>query len=277
MDVRFAPNPTTTKTLTTDLLRNEFLVESIFVSGKITTLYSDVDRAIIGGAMPAGSPLELLASKKEMASDYFCERREIGILNIGGKGTINADGHIYPMELKDVLYIGKGVKTITFASDNSDVPALFYFISYPAHTSYPVSHAKFSQAEPQKLGSEKDSNKRTIYKYIHPNGIKSCQLVMGMTELEEGSIWNTMPSHTHLRRSEVYLYFNLKQDAVIFHMMGEPNETRHVVVRNQQAVISPSWSIHSGAGTSNYSFIWAMGGENQEFGDMDAIAMNTLR
>ncbi len=277
MEVRCAPNQTTTKTLTTDLLRNEFLVESIFVSGKITTLYSDVDRAIIGGAMPIGSPLELLASKKEMASDFFCERREIGIMNIGGNGSITVDGNIFPMDLKDVVYIGKGVKSITFASANHETPALFYFISYPAHTSYPVTHAKFSQAEPQKLGSEKDSNKRTIYKYIHPNGIKSCQLVMGMTELDEGSIWNTMPSHTHLRRSEVYLYFNLKQDAVIFHMMGEPNETRHLVVRNQQAVISPSWSIHSGAGTSNYSFIWAMGGENQEFGDMDAISMSTLR
>lgn len=277
MNVRFAPNPNITRTLTTEQLRNEFLIESVFESGKVTALYSDVDRAIIGGAMPAGSPVELLASKKEMSAEYFCERREIGILNVGGKGSITADGKVYPMELKDVLYIGKGVKTITFASDKKDEPAMFYYISYPAHTSYPVAHAKFSQAEPQKLGSEKDSNKRTIYKYIHPNGIKSCQLVMGMTELEEGSIWNTMPSHTHLRRSEVYLYFNLKQDALVFHMMGEPAETRHLVIRNQQAVISPSWSIHSGAGTSNYSFCWAMGGENQEFGDMDVIPMSGLR
>jgi 4-deoxy-L-threo-5-hexosulose-uronate ketol-isomerase len=276
MDVRFAPNPNITKTLPTEQLRKEFLIESVFVPGKATMLYSDVDRAVIGGVAPTDSSVELLASKKEMAAEYFCERREIGILNIGGSGTITADGKTYTMELKDVLYIGKGIKTISFTSDSKEAPALFYFISYPAHTSYPVAHSKFSQAEPQKLGSEKDSNKRTIYKYIHPNGIKSCQLVMGMTELDEGSIWNTMPSHTHLRRSEVYLYFNLKNDAVIFHMMGEPNETRHLVIRNQQAVISPSWSIHSGAGTSNYSFIWAMGGENQEFGDMDVVPMTGL-
>jgi len=277
MNVRFAPNPNTTKALTTEQLRKEFLIESIFTPGKITALYSDVDRVIVGGAMPTDSPLELLASKKEMAAEYFCERREIGVLNIGGKGSITADGEKFPMELKDVLYIGKGVKTISFTSNKKEDPSLFYFISYPAHTAYPVAHAKFTQAEPQKLGNEKDSNKRTIYKYIHPGGIKSCQLVMGMTELEEGSIWNTMPSHTHLRRSEVYLYFNVKQDAVIFHMMGEPTETRHLVVRNQQAVISPSWSIHSGAGTSNYSFVWAMGGENQDFGDMDVVAMNDLK
>ena len=276
MDVRVAPNQNSTKTLTTEQLRNEFLVESVFVPGKITMLYSDVDRAIIGGAMPIDSPVELLASKKEMSADYFCERREVGILNIGGSGSITVDGKIYQMELKDVLYIGKGVNKVTFTSHKKETPSLFYFISYPAHTAYPTAHAKFSQAEPQKLGSEKDSNKRTIYKYIHPNGIKSCKLVMGMTELDEGSIWNTMPSHTHLRRTEVYMYFNLKPDAIVFHMMGEPNETRHLVIRNQQAVISPSWSIHSGAGTSNYSFCWAMGGENQEFADMDVIPMNGL-
>ncbi len=277
MDVRFAPNPETAKTLVTKQLRKEFMIEQLFAAGKVTTIYSDLDRAIIGGAMPVDLPVELLASKKEMSADYFCERREVGILNVGGKGSISADGKKYSMELKDVLYIGKGVKSISFASDNKEDPALFYFISYPAHTEYPTAHKKFADAEPVKLGSEKDANKRTIYKYIHTNGIKSCQLVMGMTELEEGSVWNTMPSHTHLRRSEVYFYFNVKQDAVVFHMMGEPNETRHVMIRNQQAVISPSWSIHSGVGTSNYSFIWAMGGENQEFGDMDVIPMNELR
>ncbi len=277
MNVRFAPNPNTTKTLTTEQLRKEFMIDQLFVSEKVTMLYSDVDRAIIGGAMPVDSRVELLASKKEMSADYFCERREIGIINVGGKGFIITDGKSYLMELKDVLYIGKGVKTISFASDKKEDPALFYFISYPAHTGHPTTHKKFADAEPAKLGSEKDANKRTIYKYIHPNGIKSCQLVMGMTELEEGSVWNTMPSHTHLRRSEAYFYFNLQRDAVVFHMMGEPSETRHVVIRNQQAIISPSWSIHSGVGTSNYSFVWAMGGENQEFGDMDVVPMNELK
>ncbi len=277
MEVRFAPNPDATIMMGTDELRKEFMIEEIFAAGKVNMLYSDVDRAIIGGAQPADSPIELVASKKEMAAEYFCERREIGILNIGGNGMIIADGTGYAMELKDVLYIGKGVKTVTFSSDNKDVPAKFYFISYPAHTGYPTAHKKFRDAEPARMGNEKDSNKRTIFKYIHPNGIKSCQLVMGMTELEEGSVWNTMPAHTHLRRSEVYLYFSVKPDGVVFHMMGEPNETRHIIMRNEQAVISPSWSIHSGAGTGNYSFIWAMGGENQEFGDMDVLPMDVLK
>jgi 4-deoxy-L-threo-5-hexosulose-uronate ketol-isomerase len=277
MDVRFSPNPTTTNTLITEQLRKEFMIEQVFIPGKVTMVYSDLDRAIIGGAMPVKSAVELLASKKEMSAEYFCERREVGVINIGGDGMIIVDAKEFPMTIKDVLYIGRGTKTIKFMSTNKSNPALFYFISYPAHTEYPTTHKKFVDAEPAKLGSEKDANKRTIYKYIHPNGIKSCQLVMGMTELEEGSVWNTMPSHTHLRRSEVYMYFNLKPESIVFHMMGEPNETRHVVIRNQQAVISPSWSIHSGVGTSNYSFIWAMGGENQEFGDMDVISMTDLK
>ncbi len=277
MEVRCAPNPSAARMIGTDELRKEFMIEKLFVPGAVNMVYSDVDRAIIGGALPTDSPLELLASKKEMAADYFCERREVGILNIGGNGTVTADGVQYPMESKDVLYVGKGVKSVTFSSETSTTPAVFYFISYPAHTGYPTTLKKYKDADPTKLGSEKDSNKRTIYKYIHTNGIKSCQLVMGMTELDEGSIWNTMPSHTHLRRSEVYLYFNVKPEGIVFHMMGEPHETRHIVMRNQQAVISPSWSIHSGAGTGNYSFIWAMGGENQEFGDMDVIPMDVLK
>jgi 4-deoxy-L-threo-5-hexosulose-uronate ketol-isomerase len=277
MEVRLAPHPTAAKGMGTEELRKEFLITDLFNPGTISMLYSDVDRAIIGGAQPHETPLELLASKKEMAVEYFCERREIGILNIGGNGSITVDGNTYAMELKDVLYIGKGVTRVAFSSDNKDTPAKFYFISYPAHREYPTAHKKYRDAEPARMGNEKDSNKRTIFKYIHTNGIKSCQLVMGMTELEEGSVWNTMPSHTHLRRSEVYLYFNLKPEGVVFHMMGEPHETRHIILRDKQAVISPSWSIHSGAGTGSYSFIWAMGGENQEFGDMDVVPMDVLK
>jgi 4-deoxy-L-threo-5-hexosulose-uronate ketol-isomerase len=276
MEIRFAPDPHAVQRMTTEELRNNFLVDNIFVTGAVSLLYSDVDRVIIGGIVPADAPLPLLASRKEMAAEYFCERREAGIINIGGKGSITVDGKVFPMDAKDVLYVGKGSKEISFISDSKEQPAKYYLISYPAHREYPTAHAKYSDAEPQYLGSQKDANKRTIYKYIHLNGIKSCQLVMGMTELDEGSIWNTMPSHTHVRRSEVYMYFNINENAVVFHFMGEPAQSRNLVMRNGQAVISPSWSIHCGAGTSNYSFVWAMGGENQEFSDMDAVPMNQL-
>lgn len=277
MELRFAPNAQATQRFTTEELRSNFLIKNLFHEDKITLVYSDVDRAIIGGIVPKTQSQQLLASKKEMAAEYFCERREVGIINIGDKGSITVDGKIFSMEKKDVLYIGRGSKEILFASEKSSQPAHFYLMSYPAHTPYPTTLARFSDAEPQHLGSQKDANKRTIYKYIHINGIQSCQLVMGMTELDEGSVWNTMPSHTHLRRSEIYMYFNLKPESMVFHFMGEPNQCRTIVTRNQQAVISPSWSIHSGAGTTNYSFVWAMGGENQEFSDMDAVPMTELR
>jgi 4-deoxy-L-threo-5-hexosulose-uronate ketol-isomerase len=277
MEVRNAPNAQMAQRMTTEEIRNNYLIENLFVEGNITLVYSDVDRAIIGGIVPSENPLQLQASKKEMAADYFCERREVGIINIGGKGSITVDGKNFPMEVKDVLYIGKGAKEIKFSSEKKEQPARYYLMSYPAHKEFPTAHAKFIDAEPQHLGSQKDANKRTIYKYIHLNGIKSCQLVMGMTELEEGSVWNTMPAHTHIRRSEVYMYFNLPDNAVVFHFMGEPNQSRNIVMHSGDAVISPSWSIHCGAGTSNYSFVWAMGGENQEFSDMDAIAIKDLR
>lgn len=277
MNVRFSPNADLAQRMTTEELRKNFLIENLFQLGNINLTYSDADRAIIGGIVPTSESLKLTASKKEMAADYFCERREVGIINIGGKGAVIVDEKKYKMETKDVLYIGRGAKDISFTSEEKELPARFYLVSYPAHKEYPTTHAKFSDAEPQHLGSQKDANKRTIYKYIHLNGIKSCQLVMGMTELDEGSVWNTMPAHTHLRRSEVYMYFNLKSETVIFHFMGEPAESRNLVVHDGEAVISPSWSIHCGAGTSNYSFVWAMGGENQEFGDMDIVAMNALR
>lgn len=276
MEVRYSPNFNAYKKMETAELRQEFLVDKIFEQDTINLLYSDVDRAIIGSAVPTNSGLKLEASKKEMAAEYFAERREIGIINVGSEGSIVADGKEYKMEYKDALYIGRGTKEIEFKSNDKSNPAAYYIISYPSHAEYPTAHAKSSDAEPVKLGSLKDSNQRTIYKYIHQNGIKSSQLVMGLTELEEGSVWNTMPCHTHQRRSEVYMYFNLN-DSVVFHFMGEPSETRNIVIRDRQAVISPSWSIHCGAGTKNYSFIWAMGGENQAFDDMDGIPMTDLK
>ncbi|MFA8342489.1 MAG: 5-dehydro-4-deoxy-D-glucuronate isomerase [Rhodothermaceae bacterium] len=277
MDVRYSPDQNGFKGMSTDELRKAFLMEDLFAKNKIPMVYSDIDRSITGSAVPSGKVLKLTASKKEMAAKYFAERREIGVINIGGKGTVTVDKKEYKMEHKDALYIGKGSKNVSFKSASAKTPAKFYFVSYPAHTEYPTTHAKFSDATPVKLGSLKDSNARTIYKYIFPDGIKSCQLVMGLTELEEGSVWNTMPAHTHQRRSEVYMYFNLPKDALVVHLSGSAEETRHIMVRNEQAVLSTSWSLHSGAGTRNYSFIWAMGGENQDFDDMDFIKMTDLK
>ncbi|RPI72352.1 MAG: 5-dehydro-4-deoxy-D-glucuronate isomerase [Ignavibacteriales bacterium] len=277
MEIKYSADINTYKRMTTGELRNSFMVEDLFKEGKIQTVYSDVDRAIIGSAVPLNSPLLLESSKKEMAADYFAERREIGIINIGHDGSITADDKEYVMNHKDGLYIGRGTRKIEFKTKDQANPAKFYFMSYPSHKDFPTECIKFSNVESVELGSSKDANKRTINKYIHLNGIKSSQLVMGLTELDEGSVWNTMPAHTHIRRSEIYMYFNLDKDSVVFHMMGEPTETRSLVIRNEQAVISPSWSIHCGAATKNYSFIWAMGGENQVFEDMDPVTMDTLK
>lgn len=276
MDVRFSTDPKGFRAMTTEGLRKSFLLDHLFVSDEVPKVYSDIDRSITGSAVPVKTALKLLSSKKEMAAEYFAERREIGVINIGADGIIRIDSKEYPMAYKDALYVGRGAREIEFFSKTPDKPAMFYFVSYPAHKEFPMAHAKFSDAEPAKLGNQKDANKRTIYKYIHPNGIKSCQLVMGLTELEEGSVWNTMPPHTHQRRSEVYMYFNIDPDAMIVHLMGQPEETRHIVIRNRQAVLSPSWSIHTGVGTQNYSFIWAMGGENQVFDDMDGVNVDDL-
>lgn len=276
MEVRYGTDPQAAKKFDTEEIRKAFLIETLFKQGSIEMLYTDVDRAIIGSAVPTDKALKLLSSKKEMAAEYFLERREMGIINVGEAGIISADGKEYAMEHKDALYIGRGVKNVELTSKKSNTPAAFYFVSYPAHTSYPTTHAAFKDVEHTPMGNVKDANKRTINKYIHEKGIKSCQLVMGLTEMDEGSVWNTMPAHTHQRRSEIYMYFNLDEKAVMFHMMGEPGETRHLVIRNRQAVISPSWSIHCGAATQNYSFIWAMGGENQAFDDMDFIDMSAL-
>lgn len=276
MEVRYTSDPQAIKRMNSEEIRRMFLVDRLFTPGAIPMVYSDVDRSIIGSAVPTGKRLKLLSSKKEMAADYFAERREVGIINIGQEGFVRADGKEYVLAHKDALYIGRGTREIEFGSRKSKDPAAFYFASYPAHQNFPNAHARFADVEHSPLGTVKDANKRTINKYIHPNGIRSCQLVMGLTELEEGSVWNTMPVHTHQRRSEIYMYFNLGKDALLFHLMGEPGETRHIVVRNRQAVISPSWSIHSGVATQNYSFIWAMGGENQAFDDMDWVMMNSI-
>ena len=276
MEVRYSPDSKSFNEMNTDELRENFLI-SLFQKDKIPMVYSDVDRSITGSAVPVKKNLNLTASKKEMAANYFAERREIGVINIGGNGSIKVDNEIYKMKNKDALYIGRGSKKIEFMSSNNKKPAKYYFVSYPAHTSYPTTKAKFSEATPVHLGSLSTSNKRTINKYIFPGGIKSCQLVMGLTELDEGSVWNTMPAHTHQRRSEIYMYFNLSDDSFVVHLIGKPNETKHIIIRDGEAVLSTSWSLHAGAGTKNYSFIWAMGGENQEFDDMDWIPMKELK
>jgi 4-deoxy-L-threo-5-hexosulose-uronate ketol-isomerase len=276
METRIVADQHRYQRMTTAELRESFLVESLFQRGTIELIYTDVDRAVIGSIVPTDKKLALATSKEQLAAEYFAERREIGLINTGAAGTVIVDGKSYSMDNCDGLYIGRGSQQIEFASANPADPARFFLISYPAHTAYPTTHAKRAQAEAVELGSLKDANQRTIYKYIHPRGIASCQLVMGFTQLKEGSIWNTMPPHTHSRRTEVYLYFNLDPAARVFHMMGTPQESRHLVVADGQAVISPSWSIHAGAGTRNYSFIWAMGGENQAFEDMDPAPIDQL-
>jgi 4-deoxy-L-threo-5-hexosulose-uronate ketol-isomerase len=277
MDIRYAATPADSKGYDTERLRREYLIDNLFVPGAINMTYSHVDRMITGGAIPTKEPIKLEGKRKDIGADYFLERREIGIINVGPKGSVTVDGKEYPMDSKDCLYVGLGNKEVAFNSADPNNPARFYFNSCPAHKTYPTEKAAIGSAEPNHLGSINSSNERTIYKYIHQTGIQSCQLVMGMTLLKPGNMWNTMPSHTHNRRSEVYFYFDMPEDGVVFHMMGEPQETRHLVVRNEQSVISPSWSIHSGVGTNNYTFIWGMAGENQEFADMDAVAMQTLK
>jgi 4-deoxy-L-threo-5-hexosulose-uronate ketol-isomerase len=263
--------------MSTDELRKAFVFERLFVSGSVNTVYCDADRAIVGGAVPTDTSLKLLSTKKEMAAEFFTERREVGVVNIGGEGMIRADREQHTLAFKEMLYIGRGVKDIEFSSARPSQPAVFFLVSFPAHAAYPLAVARLANADKTHLGSAEGASSRTINKYIHAGGVKSCQLVMGLTDLEAGSVWNTMPPHTHMRRMEIYLYFGLDPESVVIHLMGKPDETRNLILRNQQAVISPSWSIHCGAATKNYSFIWAMGGENQEFSDMDAVATRDLR
>jgi 4-deoxy-L-threo-5-hexosulose-uronate ketol-isomerase len=276
MEKRYSPDQIRFEMMNTSEIRETFLIEDLFAAGEVGMIYSDIDRVIVGSAVPTDSALSLEAGK-ELAAEYFAQRRELGVINIGGDGAVVVDGTEYPMVKLDAMYIGRGSKDISFTSADASNPAKFYIVSYPAHSDYPTTHAPISNAEPLNLGSAKESNKRTIYKYIHPAGIKSCQLVMGCTKLEEGSVWNTMPVHTHDRRTEVYMYFDMDADTILFHFLGEPEETRHVVVKDGQAVLSPSWSIHAGCGTGSYTFVWAMGGENQDFGDMDGVPVEDIK
>ena len=276
METRFSPSQTEYPALDTERLRAAFLLDSLFTPGRVDLIYSDADRAIIGSAVPSASVLKL-AADAELRAAYFCERRELGILNIGGAGTVEVDGSRFELGSLDCLYVGRGSQSVTFANRDPSVPAAFYLLSYPAHANYPTSLARRADAAKVELGSVADANRRTIHKFIHTGGIKSCQLVMGFTRLQEGSVWNTMPPHTHTRRSEVYVYFDLGADRRVMHFMGTPRQTRHLVVAERQAVISPSWSIHCGCGTGAYSFCWGMGGENQAFDDMDPAPLNTLR
>jgi 4-deoxy-L-threo-5-hexosulose-uronate ketol-isomerase len=277
MEVKYLADQVRYQTMTTAELRQSFMLEDLFAADKTSLIYSDLDRAIIGSAVPVAKELSLQASKKEMAAIYFAERREIGVINIGAAGRVKVDGKDYGLENRDGLYIGRGSQNITFSSKDSRTPARFYILSYPAHAGYPTTLIKTSEANQVHLGSAEEANKRTIYQYIHVNGVKSCQLVMGLTQLAVGSIWNTMSTHTHQRRTEIYMYFDLGAQDVVFHFMGKSDATRHVVMRDGQVALSPSWSIHSGVGTRNYAFIWGMGGENQEFTDMDGVEMEKLR
>ncbi len=287
MELRTAASPQDVKYYTTDRLRAEFLIQDLFVPGEIKMVYSHIDRIIIGAATPL-EPLALPAGE-ELRADYFLQRRELGVINIGGAGKITVDGKEYEVDTKEGMYIGLGKKEVVFASADAQCPAKFYFNSAPAHTAYPTVLIRpdgesasddviiVKDENKVELGTLAESNHRTICKYILPGQVASCQLVMGMTRLEPGSVWNTMPCHTHDRRMEVYLYFELPEDAFVMHYMGEPTETRHIVMRNEEAVISPSWSIHSGSGSQAYTFIWGMAGENQDFADMDGVANQEIR
>ncbi len=276
MEVRNASNPKDVKHYTTERLREEFHISKLFTKDNTRMVYSHIDRIITAGAMPVFQELKLEAGK-ELAVDYFLERREMGCINIGGKGIITVDGIEYEMNPRDGIYIGMGNKEISFKCVDTENPPKFYISSCPAHTTYPIVKIDITKAKKVPCGSVEDCNKRVINQYIHPEVMKSCQLSMGLTQLEPGSNWNTMPCHTHDRRMEVYLYLDMEENDAVFHMMGEPNETRHIIMHNEEAVISPSWSIHSGVGTKAYSFIWAMCGENQEFTDMDHIKTRDLK
>ena len=275
IDIRNPWHPEDAKHYTTERIRKDFLVQELFTPDKICMVYSHVDRIIVAGICPAKDVLYLEAGH-ELGVDYFLERREMGVINVGGPGTVVLDGEEFDLDYKDGLYAGLGIKEVAFKSKDAANPAKFYMNSTPAHRKCPTVKITLEMANKRHLGSVAECNKRTINQYIHPEVCESCQLSMGMTALEVGSNWNTMPCHTHERRMEVYFYFELGEDDVVFHMMGEPQETRHIVMRNEEAVISPSWSIHSGVGSRNYTFIWGMAGENQAFDDMDHVAMKDI-
>ncbi len=281
MEIRYSANQKDVKRYTTQELRDEFLIQNLYVPNEVVAVYSHVDRMVTVGCMPTTEVVPIdkgIDCWHNFGTDYFLERREIGIFNIGeGKGTIVADDETFDLGYKDCLYITKGTKKVTFASADPEHPAKFYMVSAPAHCSYKTTFISIEDAAKRTLGSLENSNRRTINQFIHPDVLPTCQLSMGMTCLEPGSVWNTMPCHTHERRMEIYTYFEVPKDNIVMHFMGEPTETRHLVMQNEEAVISPSWSIHCASATSNYTFIWAMGGENQAFDDMDNLAPTQLR
>jgi len=262
--------------MTTQELREAFHVGDLARAGEIHLTYVDLDRAVVGIASPADGPLALQSSP-ELRAAFFTERRELGALNIGGEGLVHVGDSTYPLANLDLIYIGRNNPEIRFESTSIEGPAVFYLLSYPAHTPYPITVVKKESVQPTELGNAAQSNRRSIYKYIHLAGAKSCQLVMGVTHLHEGSTWNTMPAHTHMRRSEIYFYFDLAESARIFHMMGPAEETRHIVVADREVVVSPGWSIHAGMGTQAYKFCWGMGGENQDYADMDPVRLEDMR
>lgn len=285
MEIRVAASQREAKYYTTKELREDFLIQDLFVPGELKMVYSHVDRIIVGAAVPVEDIV--LSGEVDLKAEYFCERRELGVLNIGGSGTITVDGKEFKIGYQEAMYIGMGTRKVVFSSDDTENPAKFYFNSAPAHHTYPTVVIKpegeasedcviVKQENKVALGNREDANERVICKYIVPDQVKSCQLVMGITKLKPGSVWNSMPCHTHDRRMEVYLYIDLSESAFVMHYMGEPQETRHIVIRNEEAVISPSWSIHAGSGTRAYSFVWGMVGENQTFSDMDGVAMQEL-
>lgn len=277
MERRFASHPREVKKFDTQQLREEFHVPVIFAEDELKLVLTHEDRMIVGGAYPVNKPVELTTDLKELGVTFFLERRELGAINVGGKGIVTVDGTDYEIDTKECLYVGKGSKSVVFKSADASKPAKFYLNSAPAHKEYPTVKATLTESESAELGSITNSNERSIHRLIHANGVQSCQLVMGLTQLKPGNMWNTMPSHTHPRRMEAYFYFELPEDAVVVHLMGEPQETRHIIMRNEQAVISPSWSIHSGVGTSNYTFIWSMAGDNIRYDDMDPVSMKELQ
>lgn len=275
-NIRYNNHPEDSRAYNTTMLRHRYLVEEIFKENQVNLTYSHHDRIVFGGVMPIGAEVALPVNK-DLGTAYFLEGREMGVINIGGPGYLILDNQRYDMAQQDGIYIGSGIKNVSFGSNDDDHPAKYYINSAPAHKSYPIVQIPFTKANPNRLGSPLNLNERTIYQYVHPMVCQSCQLIMGMTVLSAGSVWNTMPCHTHDRRMEVYFYFNMQKETRVFHFMGEPEETRHLIVKNEQAIISPSWSIHSGVGTSDYTFIWGMCGENKTFTDMDFVSMDQLK
>lgn len=270
MEIRYSADIVRYKTMTNAELRETFVIDNLFTPDVVPITYSDIDRGVIGSAVPVTKTLTV-PKHKDLASDYFAQRREVGIINIGGAGTVSVDGKDYPMNNMDSLYVGRGSKDLEFSSTDGANPAKYYFVSYPAHKAYPTTHIPKTKANQLKLGDNLTSNKRIIFQPIHPDIVQTCQIVMGFTILEPGNVWNTFPPHTHKRRSEFYMYFNMEPDARVFHFMGEEDNMRPMILKEGEVALSPIWSMHCGAGTSAYTFIWSMGGENQVFDDMDHI------